>query len=329
MGTAVGRQLNVGTGVESTYGTPVAPDRWHEVTGETLDFRPNNMNSNGLRGGTNTFGRRASRRQRSTQDGGGGIAMEVPTTTFGRWLAHTLGGTPTIAQQGATTAYLHTYAQGSLNGKSLTIQKQFRDAANTEVESYTFHGSKILSAAFAVAPNQYLTADFTIDAEDVDTTTATASASYSEVDLFTWKHGAITVDGSPVAKVTNAAWTISNAMKTDGYYLGGSGLKSEPTDNDYRSVTGTLDVEFADPATVWTKFFNDTEFELVLTFAADNIEGAYDYTLEFTMPAAFFTGDTPKAGGPDVIVQGAPFEALFNGTDPMITATYLTTDTAS
>lgn len=328
MGTAVGRQLNVGTAEEVTYGTPVAPDRWHEVTSESLGFRPNNMNSNGLRGGTNTFGRRASRRTRSTQDAGGTISMEVPTTTFGRWLKHTLGGTPSVAQQGATTAYLHTYNQGSLNGKSLTIQKQFRDAANTEIETFTLHGSKILQAAFSVAPNNFLTAEFTVDAEDMDTATATASASYSEVDLFTWKHGAINIDGSPVAKVTNAQWTIANAMKVDGYYLGGNGLKSEPTDNDYRAVTGSVDLEFADPSVAWAKFFNDTEFELVLTFAADNIEGAYDYTLEFTMPATYFTGDTPQAGGPDVIIQNAPFESLFNGTDPMVSATYLTTDTA-
>ena len=327
MGAAVGRNINVGTGVETVYGTPVAPSRWFEVLNESLEFRPTDLTSNGLRGGASVYGRRSSRRQRTRQDAGGSISMEVPTSTFGRWLAYTLGGTPSTAQQGATAAYLHTFAQGTLVDKSQTIQKQLRDAGNTEVDTFTYHGCKITQAVFSVAPDSYLTAEFTIDAEDEDTSTATASPSYSNVGLFTWKHGTVQAEGVDIANVTNASLTITNPMFTDGYYLGGGGLKAQPSDNDFRSVTGNLDLEFTDPAIVHSRFFAETEFELVLAFEGDNIEGAYDYGLTFTMPATYFTGSTPKVGGADVVIQNAPFEAFYNGTDPMITATYMTTDT--
>lgn len=328
MGVGVGRNIVLGAKAESVYGTPVTVDRFYEVVSESLDRRNNVIQSNGMRGGSNNFMRRGSRRVLSTHDGGGGITMEVPTTTFGLWLNHLLGGTSTIAQQASTAAYLQTHTQGDLTDKSLTLQKQIRDASNTEVESFTFHGCKILAGAFSVAPNQILQSEFTVDAEDVDVSTAAASPSYSNVGLFHWQQGAITVGGAAVANVTNASWTITNPLKTDRYYLGGSGLKAQPTDNDFRAVTGSFDVEFSDPAIVYNRFAADTAVALVLTFTGGVIEGAHNYTLEFSIPEIHFTGDTPKVGGPDVVMLGAGFEAAYDGSNPGITVTYKSTDTA-
>src|SRR5437773_11139235 len=125
-GSAVGLQTIFGTGEETTYGTPVAPDRAYELMNEGLDRDNLVITSRGLRGGTRNL-QRGSRRVVAGRQGKGPVNLEVATTGFGRWFKHLLGGTPTIAQQGATTAWMQTHQMGDLLGKSQTIQNQIRD----------------------------------------------------------------------------------------------------------------------------------------------------------------------------------------------------------
>lgn len=327
MGTAVGTQVVVGTAEEVTYGTPIVVDRFVEILSESLDRRNNIITSNGLRAGTRNL-RRGSRRVLASRDGGGDLVMEVPTTGFGRFLKHGLGGTPTIVQQGATTAWLQTHTMGSLAGRSLTVQKQLRDEANTEVESFTFHGCKILGIEFAISVDQILQATMTLDAEDVDTSTAAAAASYTNQKLFHFAQGTLLVAGASVANVLSATTRVDNPQKTDRYFLGSTGLKGEPAPNDFPTVTGSLSAEFLSPVTFYDRFAADTGTALVLRFEGDTISGAFKEKLEITVPDVRFLGDTPKVGGPDVVVQDVPFEGTFNGTDAGISITYQSTDVA-
>lgn len=304
-GSAVGLQTVLGIKEEVTYGTAVTPDAFFEILSESLERRNKTLMSNGLRGGTRNL-RRGSRRVQSGHDGGGTVTMEVPTTTFGPWLKHLLG---------AVTGT--TYSMGSLLGKGLTIQKQVRDAAGVEVESFTFKGCKILSGEFSISVDQILQAAFEIDAQDVVTATAAAAASYSNVSLYHFGQATLNVDGSPVANVLDATVRVENPLNTDRYYLGALGLKKEPIDNDFPSVTGTLTAEFDSPATFYDRFAADAAAELVLEFNGDAAE-----VMTITVPDVRFTGGTPTVSGPEVIATSVPFEGQYDGTNPGITIEY-------
>lgn len=320
MGAAIGSNTCIATGVESVFGTPVAMTRWTEFLSESLERRNNIITSNGIRCGSARNLRRGSRRVISSHDGGGSITMEVATTGFGRWFEHLLGGTPVI---GAGPPYLHTYAMGNLAGKSLTIQKVLRDSASTEIEAFNFHGCKILSGEFSISVDQILQLTVEIDAEDVDTTTAGAAASYTNPVLFNFQGGTLNVAGSPVAQVTDASIKITNNLKTDRYYLGSAGLKAEPIDSDFPTVDGSLSAEFISSATFYDRFAADSAALLTLVFTSGTS------ALTISVPEVRFTGGTPTVGGPDVVVADVPFEGQYDGTNPGCSILYTTADAAT
>lgn len=260
--------------------------------------------------------------------GSGDINMEVATTGFGRWFKHMLGGTPTIVQQGATTAWLQTHTMGSLFGRSMTVVKALRDEASTEIETFNYHGGKVTAWEFSISVDQILQLSVTMDFEDVDVATAMPAASYTTTKLFHFAQGSLTVAGGSVAAVTNATVGGENPMNVNRFYLGSNGLKKEPAPNDFRAITGSLTAEFNTPADFYNRFAADSAAALVLTFTGDNISGAFNEQLTITVPDVRFTGGTPTVPGPDVIVQDVPFEGAFDGTNPGATITLMSTDVA-
>lgn len=329
--TGVGLLTTFGCAEEVTYGTAVAPDRWFEITGETLERKNTVIQSNGLRSGA-IHSRRSSRRVVAAQQGGGGFTMEVPTSGFGRLLKHAMGGTPVVAQQGGTTAYLQTHALGSNAGKSLTVQKVIRDGANAVIQQFTHVGSKILSVEFSISVDQLLLASFTLDGRAENVSTAVAAPTYASNKPFHFGQvNVLTLGGTAVAKVTDATIKLDRPQRTDGFYLGSAGLKSEPIENDFPMVSGSLTAEFdaANKTALYDAFAADTALALVLTFEGSVISGIYKETISFSIPALHLIGETPKVGGPGAVTVTVPFEGAWDGTNADMTVLYTSTDTAA
>lgn len=329
--TGVGLLTTFGCAEETVYGTSVAPDRWFEITTEALERKNTILRSNGLRSGA-IHSRRSSRRVVSAQQGGGTFTMEVPTSGFGRLLKHALGGTPTVVQQGGTPAYLQTHAMGSNAGKSLTVQKVIRDGANAVVQQFTHVGAKVLSVEFSISVDQLLLATVTLDGRKEEISTAVAAPTYPSNKPFHFGQvNVLTLAGAAVAKVTNATIKIDRPQKTDGFYLGGAGLKSEPTENDFPMISGSLTAEFdsANKTALYDAFAADTALALVLTFTGAQISGIYNEFISFSIPAIHLGGETPKLGGPGVVSVTVPFEAGWDGTNADMTVTYQSVDTAA
>jgi hypothetical protein len=338
MGNAVGLRTVLMTGVESTYGTPVTPDRTFEVNSESLDLIPEIIPSDALRAGSRNL-RVSSRRVTVARMGAGDIPMQVPTNGFGRWLQMALGGTSTIAQMGATPAYLQTHAMGTLAGKSQTIQKQIRDQANTTVGTFTHHGAKVTTMQLSVSKKGILIATFGIDSEDVDTSTAAATPSYTVTRVFHFGQissltlggtatGPLVSGATAVASVTDFSLTLDNHLNTDEFFMGGGGLKSEPLEDAYPEVTGSITARFASPTAMYDAFAADTGLALVLGFAGAVISGIETEQFIITLPKVHLTGEAPKANGPGVISVTVPFEAQYDGTNAGMYVLYKSTDTA-
>lgn len=323
----MGRGLNTqfGTAEETTYGTPVTVDRFHPILSESLERAQTTLQSQGLRAGARNPRRRGIV---SARMGNGDVSLEVATKGFGRFFKHLLGGTPTIAQQAATTAYLQTHQMGTLAGKSLTLQKGIEEADGV-VKPFTFHGCKLLSGTFGIGVDQILNLTLTTDAEDVDTTTALATASYDASPKYLqFMQGTLKVAGSSVASVLGAEVTVNNSLKTDRFYLGSAGLKAEPQDNDFPEIVGSLNAEFVSQAAFYDRFVSDAAVSLILEFEGDTIASTYKELLRITVPEIRFEGETPKVGGPDVVVMDVPWTGHYDGTNAGVKIEYMSTDTA-
>lgn len=312
----------LGLAEETTWGTSVTPNRFVEFTAEALERRQNVASSNGIRSGRRYGGQG---RRITRNDAGGTITTEIATTGFGVFFEHLLGSVSSVTDV-ASTAFTHTFTPGTLLGKSLTIQKGVQKSDGT-VQAFTYPGSKLLSVDFSVDQDSLLMATWGVDARQEVTATALASAVYTAPRVFTYSEGTLKVDGVTKANVRSVgSLSIVNNLLVQRFYLGNSGLKSEPINVPFDQITGALDVEFQNLTDFYNLFAADTSAVLVLEFIGDNISGAFDETLRITVNDVRFEGETPKVGGPELVYSNIPFVGLDPASGAAVEIVYGTSD---
>jgi hypothetical protein len=313
----------LGFAEESVYGTAVTPTRFLEFTTESLELRHNIAASSGIRSGRRYGG---SGRRITREDAGGAVTFEVPRSGFGVFLEYLLGGVSSVNTIG--TVWTHTFTPATLLGKSLTLQKGVEKADGT-VQAFTYPGTKVLAIDFSNDQDGLLMATVEFDAREEETATALASASYTTPVVFTYAEGSLEVDDAVKANVRSlGSLRIQNNFNVERFFLGSGGLKSEPINTPFDSITGRLDVEFQNLTDFYALFAADTEAKLELIYTGAVIEGAHNYQLAITVNNVRFEGETPKVTGPALVYQNIPFVGL---DDPVagaaISVVYKTTDT--
>lgn len=317
----------IGAGVETTYGTPVVPNRFFEFETEGLNFDPNYVQSQQIRKGR--FVAPSSRRRQTIRAANGPVTMEVPTKGFGPLLNLLHGDTVVPVETPASSgAYKQTHPWGRTapDGKSSTIVvgKQPTEAA---AEAHTFPGSKITSASFSCSREDFLKATLAFDCRDFRDDIAAPTVSYaSNVDGFVYTGGSLLVDGTEVEVVSEWTLNLPLPMKTDRYGLSTSGLKREPKINAYATGDGTIASEWTN--TRLTDLFQSGAIvSMVANFQAlTPISGVIYPRFKVTVPSIGINGETPNIDGPDVLDQSIPFAILDNGTDAPATIEYTSVD---
>ncbi len=330
MTVGVGGQTVIGTATETVYGTGVTVDRFLPFVSESLDTRTRVLTDESIRGAnTGVHLPRGSRRRLTGEDGGGDITMTLTTTALGRFFNQLMGGTATVAQQGGTVAYLQTHAWASQAGKSMTIQKQIRDAANAEVESFTFNGAKVLSAGFSQSLDRIAQVVWGIDARQVLTSVAMATPTWPAVEkTFGFPDCTVKLAGASSTVLSDVSVSIARGLDTDKRFLGNAGLKNEPYDNAPPTISGSVTADFDSPATIYDRFKADTPLSFELIWERDTIAGAYKEKLSVLVPEVRFTGETPKVGSPEVVTVSGSFEGYWDGSASDVTVSYTSSDTA-
>ena len=328
---AIGSGLgsSFGFAPEVTYGTYVAPTRWIETASPQLRKVKNTVQGGAMSAGG--LMRRGTMRNVTTKAGGGTLTTEVYSKRMGYLLNGLMGGTVTPVQQAATTAYLQTHAMADSTGKFYTMQAGVPDLGGV-VRPYTFLGSKITAIEFACGIDQNLTATVTVDSRDVTEAETLAAPSYATgVRVFHFAQGTVKLgtysSEAAVSGVRSMRLRIERPQRTDRFYFGGAGLKSEPILNDYAVVSGTIDADFTDKTIFADRFAADTSTSLVWEFVGPLIEDTYFETFRITVPMIFFDSDTPVINGPDVVTGPYNFTAAYDGTNAPATIAYISTDT--
>jgi len=279
---------------ESSYGVvPTAPS-WSPVphTGTTLNMSKDGIESEKLRGD-----RQVEDFRHGNKTIGGDISCELEYEAFDDLLEAVMCGTwdTDTLKSGPTR-------------RSFTIEREFADLSTPEYHRYT--GCEFNSMAVSVAPNQMATATFTIVGKDLDLATSeVASSTYAAdsgntpFDSFT---GSITEGDSSIATVTAIEFTIENGIEP--LFSVGSDTTNRPSIGKSR-VTGSLTTYF-DSKSLYEKFINETESEIVLTLT--DLDGN-DY--QFDIPRVKYNSGQPDVSGEGAVTISMDFVALYNDTD--------------
>jgi len=328
---------------ESTVGTAVTVTRGYEADSVKPTHQKITKVSMGLRAG----GR--GHRERNRVVTGKSVTLAVPMTVMskgmGVFFKHALGAT-TTTQIASSLTYRQIHTPADITGKSLTLQAGVAESYSGTVRPYTYNGAKVTDWELSCQTDDLLKASFTFDAWNWTTATALATASYlSALEEFHWGVCTATIGGSLAigsGRTTVTTPTVlkglrgvslkgANGLRTDRRFAGGAGIKAEQLENDFRTFTGELDLEYADKAQSSDLFDSDASQTLQVTWTGITNDASGNFpVLRVTYPKVKFDTGTPEAGGPDIVEGKVSFTAYEEdaGTYPLIQVEYESQDTA-
>ena len=319
--------MNTQLGVvdEVTYGTPVTVTRFFEFNKWSVALDQARVESAGMRSGTRTA--RADRFEPYTKGAGGSFELDVPTKGFGFWLKHMLG--TVVAGSVVDSNYTHTATEGTLLGDMFTAQvnKPFHPAGTAQ--AHTYHGCKLTKWELACDVDGVLVFSGDIDAEDEDTSTGLASASYpSDYRVFSFAGASMTFAAGAV-ELKNFKVGADLGLDVERRFLRGSTLKKEPTENAMRTYSWSADLEHTSLAN-YDRYRSATRVgALAAIVATFNGPIAHAGTtlpqVTVTLPLARFDACKFDIEGPAGLMDSLSGVALSDTGSPM-TVTFRSTD---
>lgn len=341
MTTRSGLDAQIGFKNETTVGTAVTVDHFVEFDNEDFSYQPTWLEGEGIRAGGKY--KRDSRVGVVRKDVNGKLDLKLATKGMGLLVKHMMASSATATQIGVTTAYKQLHTPGDHVGKGLTVQVGRPEPGTGTVRPHTFNGCKCTSWEFTVSDGAHAMLSTSWDGWNEDTATALATASYTASNaLFNFSHasltlggtastgsGEITVAGSTaVAAVVNSV-TIrgENPMKVDRYGIGNAGVKVEQLENDYPTITGSIDAEFA-KVELYDVFKAATSTTVQLNMSQGDAGGGNAFAFNWILPATRFKNAAPSVNGPDLVRATLDFEVYDDGTNAVAQVKIVSTDTA-
>lgn len=313
---------------ESTYGTAVTPTRSFEAKADSFKRAQDPLESIGFRAGMETV--RSDRRRPVNMGGAASTEFDVLNKGFGMLLEAIVGTSTAPAQVAATSAYdsVHSTAAAA-PGDSYTLQMVRPHTDGSTPQAFTHVGCKATGWTLSVAAGGLLTLSIDWDFQDVETTTATATAVYpASTDVFTWDQCTVQIDAGAV-DVSSFELSCDLGLNVDRRYLRGSALKREPMRAAVPTYTLSLEADYADE-TRYDEWVAGSIHAVTLdaSHAADAIEAGYTYEFDVNLPAVQWDGESPEVSLSDDPKQALSGRVLDNGTDAAVEITYRSTDTA-
>lgn len=323
----------LGTANETTYGTRVAVDIFHEILpGDPIQLETGRSESGGLRA------RRvvpyADRFQPYHMGGSGSRSIEVLTLGFEWWLEHMMGNI--TLEEDDPVAGVNSYIGilADLCDLSFTWQENVvLGACKDTDQAFTWGGGKIVSWTLSCEVEGNLTAEFEVVFANHTTATALATASYpTGADVMSWASGSVSLGGSSVP-VTSWSLSCNNNLKTDRHYIAGTGAapgtaRREPVRNGDREITFECEIDFTD-LTQWNRFASLTRAGTMAAVAVSAqgplpITGSTYPALNIAIPALRFDDVSLGTNSQEMSMQSVSGIVLDNGSAEPLTITYVT-----
>lgn len=315
----------LGVKSEVSYGLAVTVDRFFEYESEGIEETEGRTEGDPLRVGSGFV--RSDRFTPYFSGAAGTVQMAVMTKGFGFWLAHMMGGTATTGPSDST--YTHTGTEGSLYGKSFTLQVNRPFHPSGTNQAFTYAGGKITEWTLSNSVDGNLLLDLGMDFASVDTDTALAAASYpTGMDNFTWAGGKVTIGGVDY-DVTEFGLTVNNGLDVDRRQIRQNTAKKEPT-SGRREGTFSISADF-DSLTQRNRAHADDRADalasLSATWVGPTLLGTTTYPeITVTAPAVRFDSWSGSTAGPEAITQELSGVIRYNGSNSPVTIEYKSAD---
>lgn len=307
-----GEDAKLQIGVESTWGTAVAPtveiDMLSEDFGEEMVTNTEEtLVGKATTGRTDIMGRKVP----------GGFSMLVKPDNIGVVLACALGAETGVSAVGSGV-YDHEFSL--LTGSASTLP-HFTAVVDKKADVRGFISNKIGSITFECANNDYLKANVTTvgRAEAAD---ALESLTLSSLRAFNFNDLSIEIDDAVYDEVLSLSITINNNLEDDLFVADGSEYMVE-IDRQRREVTIEAELLYNDTIeTLRTgKYQTGTDVKFEATFTGDTAAGSYTYSLKFEALNAYITQLKPVVNGQERIRVPITLRAAAIGSDEPLTAT--------
>lgn len=238
--------------------------------------------------------------------------------------------TPTAPVYGYTHGFRNTIA-----GRSASLQLGI-PTTDGILRQYDALGCKLTKATFDCKAGDILTLATEWDARVLEDPVITASyqgypngtgqtpyvqaapsyvvqapAHFAQAQVQIGASAAAASAASPIDGLNGFNLSIERKLKTDRQYYGNAGLKDEPITNDVVKISGTLTSDFLNKAYFADPFYSDTPQTVIVTFAAGALAATVP-AIQFVMNNVYLDGDSPAAGGKDVVNTSFPFVCLYD-----------------
>lgn len=279
----------VAVGKETTFATAPTVANFKSI-GIISSFEPEeNKNSTSLRGLGDRKVKKVKEGQTETNSSMG-LYLQNP-----RILYYALGK---VTKTGAAGAYVHTITPINRCEElpSFTVQNNICVGGATFIRNYL--GSKVDSLTISGSSGENIEVEVDLMHVKADDT-ATAASSYTTDlnEVMGFKDGTILVDGVKAATVSEFELEIANNLEAM-FTMNGS---ADPTliNEGILDLTASLTLAFVD-TTQWTKFKNNTVFELKLNFVDPT--NAKNY-FNITLSGARYDTNSIQSSAEDAIEQ--------------------------
>jgi len=327
--------LTVATNTAGTgYGDGATPTRALEIVDESVKLDIARIEAKSLRSASRT--QRSDRWAPGKRQAGGDLTFELGSKGFAMLLGQAFGlDTVITTPSGGSLTRDHSFAivAQDTSNRSFTAQIGIPDVTGsaTNVRAFTYNGCKVTDWEFTLDLDGILMMKLGIDAMDETTATALATATYaSSFEVFYWTGAQVSLGGGNI-DVRKFSIKGSTGLNQDRFFLRNSNLKKQPIAKDFYDITGSLEIELSS-LTEYTRYVAGTTTSLTILVEGSTIEAITGetgkYGMKFTLPVVRFEGETPDLNGMDIVPVTLPFKALYDGTNPICTARYRTTDVA-
>lgn len=320
MGIGSGVDTQFGMKAESTFGTAVTVDKFTYINSESIKADVMKMDSPHL----GTMVLKTTQTKTVVTGAAGNVELPFFNKGMGTLLKQCFGAL-TSTQIAAGAEYRHRFTPDTTSGKRgvmATVQVG-RASVDGTVRPFTYEGGKVTAFEIEMPEKGLLILRTEWVFEDEATGTALASASYAtNLEMFDWSDATVSLAGTSVFVRSfrlRGEWAydidrrgLSQLKRKEPIVNGTPGLK----------VTGEMEGEF-ESLTHYNAFTAGTQEAMNFTVTGSTIPTtANPYKVLIDSTKIVLTGDTPNVGGPEILTQPLPFEALYDGTNAIVQMDY-------
>jgi hypothetical protein len=316
MGIISGQDSGLQFGVETVWGTAVAPTVQAPFTSESIKAVPVYLEEDALQGFVTT-----NRMDIVGNKTEGDFSMIMKPDVIGLLLSAALGSEAAPAVVGGTsTIYDHVFScvpggtSGSLPHLTIVVDRK------AAVKGYV--SQKINTMTLEAALNDYLRGTFSVRGRN-EQTDALESLTKSTKRAFQFRDGNIQIDDVNTADITNFRLTVNNNLEDNLFTMDSSAYMQE-IEPQKREITIDLEVQYSSTNdTTRTNLFltgTTAKVEAILTSTEEAGESE-NYTLTVELPLAYLIAADPNIGGPERITIPMTFKASQDASNEPITIT--------